>query len=64
MATTGLTVMAPAKARERLCYMNGALNALDLMKHHRRTMAQEQDYRAARRDVEEQRQKLLDGDDR
>jgi hypothetical protein len=59
MAVTGLTVMAPAEPGKRLAYLNGALNALELFRHDRRTMAQEHLYREVRRDVEEQRQELL-----
>jgi hypothetical protein len=55
-----LRAMAPRDPVKRLAYLNGAIAVLDLLAHDRRTMAQEQTYRAARREAEQARQELLD----
>lgn len=51
--------MAPRDPRRRLAFLNGALHVLDALRHNRRTIAGEQEYRAMRRECEHERQKLL-----
>lgn len=57
---TALTLMAPRNERDRLCYLNGALNALDAV---RDTVGdrprQMQDYNDRRREVLEARDAVL-----
>lgn len=57
---SALGAMAPLDAKRRLAFLNGALHVLDALRHCRRSVADEIEYRALRREAEDERQQLLD----